>query len=54
MFASTDVRNLDQIMLDQRLQELTTVPNVQIRPWLLLGLGDFFRNIAVQPEFCEP
>ena len=38
---------IDQIMLDQRLKEITTSPNVQIRPWLLLDFGDFFRNISV-------
>ena len=38
---------IDQIMLDKRLNEVTTSPNVQIRPLLLLDFGDFFRNISV-------
>src|SRR5687768_739463 len=38
---------IDQIMLDKRLNEITTSPNVQIRPLLLLDFGDFFCNISV-------
>jgi hypothetical protein len=30
----------------QRLQEISTAVNVQIRPWLLLEFGDFFRNVS--------
>src|SRR5687767_8761792 len=38
---------IDQIMLDQRLKEITTSPNVQIRPLLSFDLGDFFCNVSV-------
>src|SRR5512134_3921938 len=45
---------IDQIMLDKRLKEITTSPNVQIRPWLLLDFGDLFYNIAVQKHRWLP
>jgi hypothetical protein len=35
-------------MFHQRLKEITTSPNVQIRPFLLLDPGDLFGNIPVQ------
>ena len=35
-------------MLDKRLNEITTSPNVQIQPWLLLDFGDFFRDISAK------
>src|SRR5258707_873006 len=38
---------IDQIMLDKRLKQIPTSPNVQIRSRLLFDLGDFFRNISV-------
>ena len=38
---------IDQIMLHERLNEICTSINVQIRPFLLLDFGDFFRNISV-------
>ena len=38
---------IDQIMLDERLNEICASLNVQIRPFLLLDFGDFFRNISV-------
>ena len=38
---------IDQIMLDQRLNKITTSPNVQIRPLLSLDFGDFFWDISV-------
>jgi len=34
-------------MLDERLNEICASINVQIRPFLLLELGDFVRNISV-------
>jgi hypothetical protein len=38
---------IDQIMLDERLNEICGSINVQIRPFPLLNFGDFFRNISV-------
>src|SRR5215472_7273408 len=38
---------IDQIMLEERLNEICASINVQIRPFLLLNFGDFFRNISV-------
>ena len=40
--------SIDQIVPDKRLWEICAVPNVQIRPWLLLDFGDFFCNSSVQ------
>ena len=37
---------INQIMLDERLKEISTAVNVQIRPWLLLKFEDFFRNVS--------
>src|SRR5919202_1195192 len=37
---------INQIMLDERLKEISTAVNVQIRPWLLLKCADFFRNVS--------
>lgn len=37
---------IDQIMLDERLNEICASINVQIRPFLLLDFGDFLRNIS--------
>jgi len=37
---------IDQIMLDERLNEICASINVQIRPFLL-NFGDFFRNISI-------
>ena len=53
---STDQRNrkyvqpqrIEQIMLEERLNEICTSKNVHIRPFLLLNFGDFFRSITVQ------
>src|SRR5262249_43255590 len=39
---------IDQIMLEERLKEICTSVNVQIRPCLLLELADFFRNVSAQ------
>jgi hypothetical protein len=36
---------IDQIILDERLNEICASINVQIWPFLLLDFGDFFRNI---------
>ena len=38
---------IDQIMLEERLNQICASPNVQIRPFLLLDFGDCFRNISV-------
>jgi len=38
---------IDQIMLGKHLNEVTASSNVQIRPFLPLDAGDFFRNISV-------
>jgi hypothetical protein len=38
---------IDQVMLDERLNEICASINVQIRPFLLLKFGDFSRNISV-------
>jgi len=38
---------INQIMLEERLNENCASINVQIRPFLLLNFGDFFRNISV-------
>src|SRR5258707_3238649 len=38
---------IDHIMLHERLNEICTAVNVQIRPWLLLECGDFFRNVSL-------
>src|SRR5262245_26072218 len=38
---------IDQIMLEERLNEICASINVQIWPFLLLNFGDFFRNISV-------
>lgn len=38
---------IDQIMPEERLNEICASINVQIRPFLLLNFGDFFRNISV-------
>jgi hypothetical protein len=38
---------IDQIMLEERLNQICASINVQIRPFLLLNFGDFFRNISV-------
>ena len=38
---------IDQIMLEERLNEICASINAQIRPFLLLNFGDFFRNISV-------
>src|SRR5215813_12273492 len=37
---------IDQIMLHERLNEICAAINVQIRPWLLLESGDFFRKVS--------
>lgn len=37
---------INQIMLDERLKEIATAVHVQIRPWLLLKVEDFFRNVS--------
>src|SRR5260221_8989770 len=37
---------IDQIMLHERLNEICTSVHVQIRPFLLLELADFFRNVS--------
>src|SRR5215469_5641865 len=37
---------IDQIMLDERLNEISTAVHVQIRPLLLLEVADFFRNVS--------
>jgi len=34
-------------MLEERLNEICASKNVQIRPFLSLNFGDFFRNISV-------
>src|SRR5215469_17210447 len=39
---------IDQVMLEERLNEICASINVQIRPFLLLNFGDFFRNISVK------
>ena len=39
---------IDQIMLHERLNEIRASKHVQIRPFLLLEFGDFFRNVSVQ------
>ena len=38
---------IDQIMLHEGLNEICTSRNAQIRPFLMLDFGDFFRNIFV-------
>ena len=38
---------IDQIMLHECLNEICASIDVQIRPFLLLDFGDFFRNISV-------
>src|SRR5215468_7298153 len=38
---------IDQIMLEERLNEICASINVQIWPFLLLNFGDFFRNMSV-------
>jgi len=35
-------------MLEERLNEVCTSSNVQIRSFLLLDFGDFFRNISIE------
>ncbi|MGC2193823.1 MAG: hypothetical protein WA628_04045 [Terriglobales bacterium] len=37
----------DQIMLEERLNQICASIDVQIRPFLLLDFGDSFRNISV-------
>src|ERR1700682_698952 len=37
---------IDHIMLHERLNEISTSVHVQIRPFLLLELADFFRNVS--------
>ncbi len=37
---------IDQIMLHERLNEICASIHVQIRPWLLLEVADFFRNVS--------
>src|ERR1700692_2490469 len=39
---------IDQIMLDERLNEISTSVNVQIRPLLVLDVADFFRNVSAE------
>jgi hypothetical protein len=40
-------QRIDQIMLEERLNEICASKNVLIRPFLLLNFGDSFRNISV-------
>src|SRR5579859_3459334 len=37
---------IDQIMLHERLNEISTAVHLQIRPWLVLDGADFFRNVS--------
>ena len=37
---------INQIMLDERLKEISTAVHVQIRPWLLLKVADLFRDVS--------
>src|SRR5882724_850708 len=38
---------IDQVMLDQRLEQIAASPNVQIWARPLLEFRDFFRNISI-------
>ena len=38
---------IDQIMLEERLDEICAAINMQIRPFLSLDFADFLRNISV-------
>src|SRR5262245_38023248 len=38
---------IDEMMLEERLNEISASITVQIRPLLLLNFGDFFRNISI-------